>query len=58
MNTSQEKLKVQLTPLQFDDYLDLKQVMIEAYKGGMENDIWSAKSIKKLLKSYRINLIN
>jgi predicted amidohydrolase/ribosomal protein S18 acetylase RimI-like enzyme len=52
MNTSQEKLKVQLTPLQFDDYLDLKQVMIEAYKGGMENDIWSAKSIKKLLKIF------
>lgn len=53
MNTNNtDQQKVELTTLKFEDYLDLKQAMILAYEGGLENDIWSAKSIKKLLKIF------
>ncbi len=43
--------KIELRHLRFEDYVDLKEAMIEAYSG-MGGAYWDAKEIKKLLKIF------
>ncbi|MFN7120160.1 MAG: GNAT family N-acetyltransferase, partial [Saprospiraceae bacterium] len=43
--------KIELRNLRFEDYLDLKEAMIEAYSG-IGGDYWDARDIKKLLKIF------
>lgn len=43
--------KIELRNLRFEDYLDLKEAMIEAYSG-IGGEYWDAREIKKLLKIF------
>ena len=46
-----KELKVELDLLIYDDYIELKTVMLQAYKE-MEEDIWREKDIKKLIQIF------
>lgn len=49
--TETENLKVELKHLEFDDYVQLKEVMIKSYPE-MDYPYWSEKAISKLLKVF------
>lgn len=50
MSTS-ESLKIELTHLQFEDYIQLKEVMIKAYPK-LDNPYWSEEAIKRMLEVF------
>ncbi len=51
MDTAAAGKKIELRNLQFEDYVDLKATMIEAY-AGMAGSYWKESHIKKLLRVF------